>query len=421
MNRPPQPKQGTTLWLALLAVLAVGGFLVTRQNLGEDSAAPLPRRLQPARGTAGPGNARSVTTLAESVHRTSQPADHPPGATQSPAFDPRKCGYEMPFPETNAVPLSTVPAETDPLKLCAALAAAQAGGTNPDIAALRAALLDSGTAAVPGLSSLLNAGLPATEIEAVRLLVQIGGDKALAFALGKMLTVPATSPAYAGFLAAFADCRSTAVAAWFTDFLGKTQSEEVRQRVLAILVALRGPEVVQSLAAQLMRPADPMHAEDCAGALAKASDPAQAASLRVLLETGETPAIQVAAAYGLANVGSDEAVACLAENGSSSEAIASTCRDALANVVSSYAQETLIRTAVSPAMPSDVRCSAVQALSTQQGQRVQTTLINLGQATGDPALLAAIGQALRATGPDGTPPPSGGTGANVKMVGETWF
>ena len=349
------------------------------------------------------------------------PATTPLVAVQNIQPDAGKCGYEMPFPETAGVSVNTPTTEADPAKLCTALADALASGKVRDVSALRAKLLDLGPAAVPSVSALLNAGTPSTEVEAVRLLVQIGSQEALAAALGKMLTLSATGSAYNRYLAAFADCRSAPVAAWLTDFLGRAQTAEVRQRVLAILAALRGPEVVRSLAAQLAKPADQMHADDCAGTLATASDPTQTGALRDLLEAGESPEMQALAAYGLASVGNHEACAALMEKGSSAEAIAPQCRDALANVDSSYGQETLIQAAVSPAVPSAVRCSAVQALSNQQGQRVQTVLANLGQATSDPALQTAICQALQSAEQSGTPPQSGGTAGNAGIDGEVWF
>ncbi|MEI7436618.1 MAG: hypothetical protein WCL16_07420 [bacterium] len=234
----------------------------------------------------------------------------------------------------------------------------------------------------------------ATEVEALRLLVQIGSQVALEAALGKMLTLAESSPGYGGFLAVFADCRSKEFAALLTNMLGAQKTDRARRRVFAILAAMNGTEVIESLAAQLVNPSDQLHAQDCADMLATARDPGQVAALADLLESGKTPKIQALAACGLASVGNQAACAALVKNGSASDAIAAVCRDALATVGSSYGQEALIKAAVTPAVPSAVRCAAVQALAGQPGQRVEAVLVNLGQATADPALQAVIAQAL---------------------------
>jgi aminopeptidase N len=268
---------------------------------------------------------------------------------------------------------------------------------------------------------LLHSGDQESEIEAVRMLTQIGGGDALAAALGKLLTVPEDSPDCNKFINAFADCHSAAVADWLSGVLGQAKTEELRQRVLTILAALRGPEVIDSLAASLASPTDAMQAKDCAELLAKSSDPEQAAVLRDLLATGKTTAVQTAAARGLASVGSGAACDALIEAGSSTEPVAKVCLDALATVNSSYGQEALIQAAVNPSVPSAVRYAAVQALATQPGQRTQTVLINLAQADSDPALQAVISQTLQTIEQSGTPPPSGSALGNAAISGEIWF
>jgi hypothetical protein len=392
-------KRATVLWLGLFTALAAGGFLMSRRSREADTPAPKPVQVQAVQSCAAAQPAKRVNM----EHPASQPAKTVPDEILITPPVPEESGYEIPFSSTNKISANTSSTETDPAKLDAALMAAAADGNVRDIAAL------------------LHSGNPASEIEAIRILARIGSGEALAAALGKLLTVPTDSPDYNKFIGAFADCHSTAIAEWLTATLGQAKTEDVRQRVLTILAALRGPEVVDSLAASLASPMDAMHAKDCAELLAKVSDPEQAALLRALLETGKSTAIQTSAACGLASVGSGEACEALIKTGSSTESIASACRDALATVDSSYGQAALILAAVSPSVPSAVRCAAVQALSNQPGQRVQTVLVNLSQATSDSALQTAIGQALQTAGQSGTPPQSGSPAGIAGIDGELWF
>lgn len=389
------------LGLGLFTALATGGLLVSRRNQEADAPAPTPEQAQVGKSSAV---AQPVMNRVSPEPSALQPAAAPNPdelRTMSPILN--ESGYESPFTSTNQAPVNTSATQTDPEKLRAALNAAIASGSVRDIAAL------------------LHSGNPASEIEAVRMLAQIGGGDALAAALGKLLTVPEDSPDYKKFINAFADCHSPAVANWLTGALGQAKTEEMRQRVLTLLAALRGPEVIDSLAAALASPIDAMHAKDCAELLAKSSDPEQAAILRDLLATGNTTEIQTLAASGLAHVGSREACAALIETGASSEATAEAARKALATVSSSYGQEALIQAAINPAIPYAVRYAAVQALSTQPGQRTQTALINLAQADSDPALQTAISQTLQTIEQSGTSPHPGSALGDAGENGEIWF
>jgi hypothetical protein len=387
-------KREVVLGSGLFAALIAGGLLVSCRNRETNTPAP---------ENASTVQSRAIEHPAQRINQkrpAPQPADAAPDIMRviNPVIN--ESGYEAPFSSTNAVSLNT---PTDPAQLREALAAAVASGN------------------IRSLAVLLHSGNPAGEIEAVRALTQIGGGEALASALGKILTVSPDSPDYKKFINAFANCRSAAVAEWLTGFLGQTQTEDVRQRVLTILAALRGPEVVDSLVASLANPLDTMHAKDCAELLAKSSDPEQAAILKDLIETGKTTAIQTAAARGLANVGSGEACSTLIEAGSSTDATALACRDALASVKSSYGQEVLLLAAGNPSVPAAVRCAAIQALETQPGERTRIVLVNLAQATSDPALQSVIKQTLQTIEQRGTPPPSGSALGNAAKSGEIWF
>jgi aminopeptidase N len=397
VNSKRNIKREVILWLGLFAALIAGGVLMSHKDRETD----LPKPVQAARNGAVPEAFVQSVKNTNRMPTARQLAEPAPEKIRTMNSSPEEAGYESPFSGTNQAPEKTSATQADPTKLRAALTAAAASGNVRDLAAL------------------LHSGDSTSEIEAVRLLAQIGGGEALAAALGKVLTVPADSPDYNKFISAFADCHSAAVADWLTGFLGQTQTDDVRQRLLTVLAALHGPEVVDSLASGLVSPVDAMHAKDCAELLAKASDPGQAALLRDLLETGKSADTQTAAARGLASIGSGEACAALIEAGSSDKNVAAACRDALASVKSSYGQEALIQAVVNPNIPTDVRIAAAEALSNQPGQRTQTVLANL--ATSEPVLQAAIKQTLQTIKQSGTPPQSRSALGNAGIDGELWF
>lgn len=419
-------KQKVVLWTGLFVALSAAGILLSCRSPETDSLVPMPARVQTATVRDGAGQKESGQSMKKkvlSLERTAgQTAELVPVVVQTADQNTRGRGYEMPFSTKEPVTPGKLTTETDPARLCAALAEAMACGNFQDVAVLRAKLLDIGVSAVPAISTLLNVGVTSTEIEAVRLLVQIGGEEALASALGKMMTIPVTHADYQSYLAAFANARNKAVAMWLANYLGWVQTDEMRQRTLTILGALRGREVIESLVEQFASPADQMHSEDCVYMLVRLSDPEQVEVLSSLLLLGGSADLQDLAAYGLASVGSSEACEILLEHGSSSEAGALASCDALATVSSSYGQETLIQAAVDQAAPSVVRRSAVQALSAQGGQRIRTVLSNLGQSTSDLDLQAAICKALQQLAKQsGTPPHYGGAAAVAVKSGEMCF
>jgi hypothetical protein len=280
-------------------------------------------------------------------------------------------GFEMPFAPGRGVPASTMSAENDPAALCAALRVAFSDGRGAELAAIRTRLLALGTDAVPSISGLLHSGADRAEVEAVRLLVQIGNSEGLALALGKLLAVPRESPTYGLFLAAFADNHSPAVAQWLTDTLGKAQYAETRERMLDLLNAMRGQTAVAALEQTALNPMDDLHAQDSIDCLALRHDPSETAGLANLLES-EDESIREAAAYGLAYIGSSEACQILADYADAFPVYA----DALASISSTYAQEELLALATSSTRSVVVRASAVQSLASRPSQRVQTVLAN---------------------------------------------
>lgn len=299
-----------------------------------------------------------------------------------------KPGFEVPETDDTPGQVAKQPG-TDPSTLCAELRAAIVDGRGAEISNIRARLVATGPNAVPALSGLLASGIATVEIDAVRLLVQIGGSEALAPALGRVLTVPRDSPAYCLYLSAFADSHSPAVATWLTETLGKVQYAATRHRLLDLLSAMRGPEVVAALEQSALNPADDLHAQDAVGEIAARIDPAETAILAGLLDSQVT-SVREAAAYGLANIGSSQS--CQVLSGYAADDPVSA--DALAAVSSSYAQDTLLTLATDSALHPTIRTSAILALTAQSGYRVETVLANASVQEQNTEVAAAFQTAL---------------------------
>lgn len=391
--------------LGLLLALLAATLVVTWRSLPSGATPGLPLKGHEGLDLAGhAGSIRSVRQAGGvSMSFPELLVEAMPMGVREPAINSATRGFETPFSGT-----------TPPLELEASL--------DTDVTRLRAALMGAlATGSPDEMLLLLNSGAPEMRMEAIRQLLQIDSPEAVAAALMSILTLSTADADYDGYIAAFAECHDAVVVEWLCRFLGETQSREGRERALAILGALRGPEVIASLAAQIQAPADSLHAEDCADLLAGARNPAQIGALKGLIDADPSPDTQELAAFGLASVGNAEACSVLIEKGSSDGATASACRDALATVDSGYGQETLIQVALNPDAPSVVRIAAVQALANQQGQRVYTVLANVGQKSMDPGLQAAIEQALEMTEPDSTPVQPGGMAADRGADGEKAF
>ena len=114
------------------------------------------------------------------------------------------------------------------------------------------------------------------------------------------------------------------------------------------------------------------------------NDPRRIPDFEALLDTATSDHHRTLAACGLACVGNAEACSVLIERSLSRDAAATNCRTALASVRSSYGQETLIQAATDPALPAEVRVSAMAALNRHKSERVRTVLRNLVQSTPAP-------------------------------------
>jgi hypothetical protein len=391
-------------WLALAGVVGLVVFAVTRERPTKapdkpDLAGTADRSWPKPASDATQSDTEGVTL--QDVARTTtggrdrflaRSVDGLPMAVH-PAPD-AGAGEEMPFVvsgDQGNVANAGLALPSDPAGLCSALHDALAAGAGAKASAIRNRLLALDGHAVPALSEWLHCGVVSVEVEAVRLLAGIGDAQGLAAALGKLLTTPVNEPSYRHFRAAFADNRSPAVAAWLVRMLGEVEQEQTGERLLDLLYAMRGPETVEALAWAALNPLDDTHAGDTLDSLAMRRDPSETDALVAAL-SAETESVRIAAAFGLAGVGSGMACSILA--GEAESAPMGSAGQALGTVSSSYAQETLLALALDAGRSAEVRIAAVHSLSGQSGYRVQTVLDNAVMQERDTAVAVAMQMAL---------------------------
>ena len=257
----------------------------------------------------------------------------------------------------------------------------------------RGRFLQIGEPAVAYLKPLIRCGNVVVEIEGIRLLSQIGGEDALVHAFARVLVVPRDDPAYGLYLAAFADNRSPVIAEWLAGTLGKTQSADARGRILDLIAVMHGPVTVEAIANAATSPADDLHRKDALEGLATRQDPSETQALAGLLDR-QDQASRVAAASGLASVGTSDACLILADRVAQDSEVSPVCAIALATVDSSYGQETLLSLATDQTRHVNVRMSALQALETHTGTRVRGTLENAILQETEPPVIAAMKKTL---------------------------
>jgi hypothetical protein len=294
---------------------------------------------------------------------------HPPPMAVLPA--PRDAGSENPFAAPARNPASAAP--SDPRAVARALRAALAQGSSERTAALCDELAAMGPLALPALADLLACGDARAEVEAFRLLAQIGHPTGLILVLGKMLTVPGDSPDYRAFLAAFADNGSPLIADWLAAELGRAATPAARARLSDMLFSMRGEVAAEATLAAALDPVDAAHARDALLQLALRRDPSETAMLESLVRS-ESVELQVAAAYGLVGIGSAEACLALAD-AAEADATGLLAR-ALATTASAYAQEALLSVALDVARSDAVRAAALRGLAGSPVARVQTAVRN---------------------------------------------
>lgn len=419
MRWPAIARSEKLLWLALVA--ATGALVFAVMRAGHTPTVTLALAVCED-GDAGVAQRSAAAPVDVRGHVWQQPnglevEDPLPSGATLPAtaatVDPQS-GYEMPFAPVATTADNAAALPNAAGALCVALRDALAEGRGADISAVRGKLLALGPAAVPSVAALLKAEPERLQVEAVRLLVQIGEAQGLVTALGKVLSVPRDSTAYDLFLAAFADNRNPTVAQWVADALGKTQYAETRERMLDLLRAMRGPAVVAALEQAAVNPVDTMHAQDAVGSLVARQDPAETESLAALLVSDDA-AIREAAAFGLAGIGSGDACQILADE---SEYTAG-CAVSLASVSSSYAQETLLALATDSRRSVAVRTSAIRSLSKQPSYRVHTILSNAAIQEQNPAVISAMQNALLTTA--NIEPTQNNALQGSEPAGELWF
>lgn len=358
----------------------------------------------------------NLTVIEDSRHMVAYTANsassEPNITTEVTVPRPNESGFELPLPPAPVKHENLGVNAKDSEVLCSNLRSAITDGRGMAISKLRLSLLKKGSSAVADVSGLLNCGDAPVEIEALRLLVQIGDVEALSLALGKLVTIPRDSDSYGLFLSVFAENHSNAVANWVARTLGETSSADTRERMLDLIYAMKGPAAVAALEGSALNPADDMHEQDAVDGIAIRHDPADTDSLVALLES-EKEGISEAAAYGLANVGSADACLAIADK------IEATGHEryahALASVSSSYGQETLLAMATSSETPDVVRVPAIQALSRHSSDRVKAVLANVIEHEQNEIVISEIQTALQTidsnvNGGNDQPIPNDGSG-----------
>lgn len=307
---------------------------------------------------------------------------------------PARGGASLTFTARDARPLfvnaqsDNKKLQVDPAQLCEHLRQAINSKDHASVARCRKELMVSGAQAVDSLVALLNCGTPQVEIEALRLLVQIRDTRAIAIALGRMLTLASTNPRFSEYLAVFGNCCDEDVGDWLVTFLGNTDRPDLRQRILLILKHLRGGAVVASLAfpVETGTATDNVHASECISSLTERADASHVSMLKTVFETSQVSDVRRAAARGLANVGNAEASEFLVAQAADWNNGSVYCLEVIPTITSTYGQETLLAAAHNSALPQNVRTAVVTALLQQNSPRVQTSLSNLA---GAPEVVAA--------------------------------
>jgi HEAT repeat protein len=229
-------------------------------------------------------------------------------------------------------------------------------GESPEAVAIASELVRRGDGAVGEVERWLHSGVPAAETAAVRLLARIGTPRAVAAAIVRLCQEP-ESDAQGDLVKAFGNVRSRAVADVVVDMAAREDRPEHRHNLAAVLAAMEGSEVVEALAERIRMEDGEEGLRPWLDALGCLSRPSNVPGLeRLLLDDPRKP-VQAAAAMALAGIGDSRACWILAGFG----ADLPHCREALAQVRSPYAQETLRSIAIGDKVP-EVRAAAQRAL-----------------------------------------------------------
>lgn len=345
------------------------------------------------------------------------PADERPDKIAQPT---RPAGAESPF-ITGGITATSAAEQTEIINLRAFIEqwqTARLEGRWDEAMAMRNRLLLAGASAIPLLFEPLHSGDPETECDTLRLLRQIGGPRATAMALGRVMSVPPEHEDYDRYLSTMKDFNSRMAADWLVRELGKTASQNIRETLLAMLAVMGGNQAVEAIGHGMRHARDPLHQRDLVTALLMRNQPSSIDALTSLLYVDEYRLPRQSAAMALARIGSREALLNIAEAAEydDDERFAL----ALEYADSAYAQETLLELALDAYWSTPVRASATAGLAHHGGYRVPTSLINALPGEGQPEVAAAMANTLQEIGR----PSEGVTRQNEpthSKKGELWF
>lgn len=282
---------------------------------------------------------------------------------------------------------------------------------------LRNHLLEAGASIIPLLFEPLHSGDLEVECDTIRLLRQIGGPRATAMALGRILAIPRDHPDYQRYLSTLEAFDDRSAADWLIRKLGQTAHQSTRESLLAMLSAMDGNEVVAAIAHGIRHATDDLHRRDLIAGLLLQGKPGGVDALTLMIEHSEQPLPQDVAARALAMTGSREAVFNLAGAATFDEN--DRLALALAFVDSAYAQEALLELALDSWQNTAVRSSAVDGLANQGGHRIPPSIDNALSAEPDATVAAAMADNLNQRN-QSSPAVTSSQSSNTRR-GELWF
>lgn len=295
----------------------------------------------------------------------------------SPKTTVDESGVESPFEETAAA--ITLPPEydilTNPRQWIATWLDARRAGRWDEAMVLRNGMLEAGASIVPLLFQPLHSGDYETERDTIRLLRQIGGPRATAMALGRIMATPKEHLHYQGYLGAMKDFDNRVAAEWLVRELGRTTRQGTRETLLNMLAMMGGDQTVHAIEHGIRHASDPLHQRDLVTSLMIRSNPSGVGALTYVLTQGEFRLPRETAAYALAMIGSRDALLSIAEAAEyeNDERFAL----ALQYAESTYAQETLLELTLNTYWSTPVRTSAATGLSSHGGYRIPVAFANV--------------------------------------------
>ena len=290
----------------------------------------------------------------------------PPAETAAPAQSVPIPAVDVPVPEPSAADDSAAaPVPVDlraesAVDLCRGLAERIRAGESPETIALSAELVRRGDEAADALERMLRSGERSAEIAALRLLVRIGTPRALAAGLVRLCQEPA-SDAQNELRKVFGNADSRPVAEAVVDMAAREMRPEERRNLRAVVAALEGAAVVETLADRIRAAESEDDLRPWLDLLAGVARPSNVPALENLLLDETRASVQETVAAALAGIGDGRACRALADFGAEIPA----CREALARVRSPYA-ETALREIAASAPDAGVRAAAQQALTERE-------------------------------------------------------